>query len=356
MTAIAGLDTGRSRRRRRSRSSRRPRTTGLLVEGSGSGTDTIRRPATRRSTSRPRPRSAATSGSRWRARDRRRRPRRPGGPAGLRRAAPVRPADGRQPGDGRRRVGAGRLQRRRRARVGVVRPGRDVRHAAPDGARRVDRRERRRADAPAPGQRPDRRGPRHAHDRALDVWRRVIAAADAQAVQTAMQAAVEGDLGQAVHRRGGQGAAASRPPASPGTAELGGDRASRTPGSSASRRSRTRRSRSPCSSSRAAAAASAPRRSPGSLLPALLRPVRCSLMTGPARSRDDRPRPDDRAHRPALIAARAGVAVRRGLGGLVRRRRAVPRRDGRDRLPDGHLGRRADPVQGLNEIDSARSS
>ena len=48
---------------------------------------------------------------------------------------------------------AGRLRRRRRARVGVVRPGRDVRHAAPDGARGVDRRERRRADAAAPRER-----------------------------------------------------------------------------------------------------------------------------------------------------------------------------------------------------------
>ena len=135
-------------------------------------------------------------------------------------ADPVRPADGRQPGDRRRRRRAGRLQRRRRARVGVVRPGRDVRHAAPDGARGVDRRERRRADAPAPGARADGRGPGDADDPTLD-WRRVLAAADAQAVQAAMQAGGRGRP-RAGSSRPGRRCRGVPTAGKSGTAELGG--------------------------------------------------------------------------------------------------------------------------------------
>ena len=65
----------------------------------------------------------------------------------------------------RQRLRAGRLRRRRRARQRVVRPGRDVRHAAPDGARGRDGGERRRADAAATRHGADRQGG-HPHDRA----------------------------------------------------------------------------------------------------------------------------------------------------------------------------------------------
>ena len=75
----------------------------------------------------------------------RRQARRPGGAARLRRPDPVRPADGPQPRHRRRRSRARWVRRRRRARVRIVRPGRDLRDPAPDGARGVDGRERRRA-------------------------------------------------------------------------------------------------------------------------------------------------------------------------------------------------------------------
>ena len=173
------------------------------------------------------------------------------------------------------RVGAGRLQRRRRARVGVVRPGRDVRHAAADGARGVDRRERRRPDAPAAGQRPDRRGRGRALDLALDVATR-DGRADAQSVQTAMQAAVEGDLGQEFTA----GAAVPGVPTAgkSGTAELGGI------GRATLLVHRLRTGRQPEGRDRRARRAGRPRRRARRAArriaaPALLRPVRCSLMT-----------------------------------------------------------------------------
>ena len=70
-----------------------------------------------------------------------------------------------QPGHRRRRQRPRRLRGRHGAGVGGVRPGRDVRDAAPDGARRLDRGQRRRADEAAPRDgahrrrsgRPDRR-------------------------------------------------------------------------------------------------------------------------------------------------------------------------------------------------------
>ena len=98
-------------------------------------------------------------------RDRRRRPRRVRRADGVRGRPAVRPADRRLAGDQRRREAAGRLHRRRRAGERLVRPGRDVRHAAPDGARRVHRRERRRADAAAPRDVDDRQEERDADDR-----------------------------------------------------------------------------------------------------------------------------------------------------------------------------------------------
>ena len=97
--------------------------------------------------------------------DRRRPARGRGREARVRGAAPVRPADGDQPRDDGRRQRAGRLRRRRRAGDRVVRPGRDLRDAAPDGARGVDGRQRRRADAAPPRDGADRRRARRAHDR-----------------------------------------------------------------------------------------------------------------------------------------------------------------------------------------------
>ena len=152
VTAIAGLDCGRispvddvrGAARRRAR-------TGSSSRASGSATAIIRRPVTRRSTSPAPPRSQLQHLVRARrARDRRRPAGRLGRPrSGFGDADPVRPADGGQPGDERRRRFAGRVQRRRRAGVTPsFGQGRDVRDAAPDGARGVDRRQRRRADAP----------------------------------------------------------------------------------------------------------------------------------------------------------------------------------------------------------------
>ena len=73
---------------------------------------------------------------------------------GLRRPAAVRSADRRVAGDRRQRIAAGRLPGRRRARERGLRPGRDVRDTAPDGARRRDRGERRGADASRGSSRP----------------------------------------------------------------------------------------------------------------------------------------------------------------------------------------------------------
>ena len=63
------------------------------------------------------------------------------GRVGFRRAAAVRPADGAVPGHERGRQLRRRLQGRRRARERRLWPGGDRRDAAPDGARRRDRRE-----------------------------------------------------------------------------------------------------------------------------------------------------------------------------------------------------------------------
>ena len=93
----------------------------------------------------------------------RRGPGRLGRPARLRGADPVRPADGGQPGDERRRHLRRRLQGRRRAGQRGLRPGRDPGHPAPDGARRGDRRQRRRDDE-APAGDLDRRPGRAAGD------------------------------------------------------------------------------------------------------------------------------------------------------------------------------------------------
>ena len=73
---------------------------------------------------------------------------------------PFRPAHGDQPRDRRRRRGARRIRGRRRARVGRIRAGGDVRDAAPDGARGLDGRERRRADGAPARERDHRYGAR----------------------------------------------------------------------------------------------------------------------------------------------------------------------------------------------------
>ena len=134
--------------------------------------------------------------------DRRRGPRRLRRPDGLRRGDPVRPADGRVAGDQRRRQGAGRLQRRRRAGQRRLRPGRDVRHAAPDGARRRDRRQRRGAHAAAPGD-VDLQRARAARGRSGRArWAGSSRRPTPQAINAAMVQAVEGDARPAVHDRG----------------------------------------------------------------------------------------------------------------------------------------------------------
>ena len=81
-----------------------------------------------------------------RARDRRRPAGQRSRKARVRGVDPVRPADGDQPRDVGRRTGPGRLHRRRRAGIGLLRAGGDIRDAPPDGARGVDRGQRRRAD------------------------------------------------------------------------------------------------------------------------------------------------------------------------------------------------------------------
>ena len=78
---------------------------------------------------------------------------------------PLRPAHRRLAAQRRERPPAGRVRRRRRAGERRLRPGRDLRDPAPDGAGRVHRRQRRRADAAAPGDRDDRQAQRDAADR-----------------------------------------------------------------------------------------------------------------------------------------------------------------------------------------------
>ena len=186
-----------------------------------------------------------------------------------------------------------------------------------------------------------------------------------------MQEAVEGDLGRQFT------AGAARSPGVPtagksGTAELGGTRRAALVVHRLRAGREPDRSRSPCSSSAADGAGSARRRSPGRCIAALLRAVRDAVTTEGYARRPDRPRPartrDAAPHRPrapvagiarsdrrapAHRADRAGVIAlgsprcSRSSRCVVRRRRAVPRRHGRDRLPDGAVGRRTDPVPRL---------
>ena len=78
----------------------------------------------------------------------------------------------------------------------VVRPGRDVRHAAPDGARRLDRRQRRGADATAARHRDDRQAQRDADDRPDSRWAGSSRRRMPQSINAAMVQAVEGPLGR----------------------------------------------------------------------------------------------------------------------------------------------------------------
>ena len=126
-----------------------------------------------------------------RAQDRRRQARRVRQADGLRGAAAVRPPDRGLAGHQWRRVTAGRLQRRRRARQRGLWPGRDVRDAAPDGAGRLDRGERWGADA-APARHGDDRQRSGTKAIGPQSMGRVISPADAQAITTAMVQAVEG--------------------------------------------------------------------------------------------------------------------------------------------------------------------
>ena len=134
----------------------------------------------------------------------------------------VRAAHLAQPGQRRRRP-AGRLPRPGRAGQRRLRPGRGARHAAPDGARRVDHRQRRPADEAQAGRRAARQR-RHGHAaRCRRRWSQVIDPVEAQVIGDAMQRAVEGRYGEDF-------AGAAKVPGVPtagksGTAQLGGDAA-----------------------------------------------------------------------------------------------------------------------------------
>ena len=173
----------------------------------------------------------------------------------------VRPADGGLAGH---RTAAGQqpggFARRRRARQRRLRPGRDVRDAAPDGARRGDGRQRRRADAAAArhGARPaNERAPRRS---ARSRWRRVI---DRRATpRRSTRAMVAGGRGRpraAVHHRREGARRHDRRQVGHGRAGRDG-RAALVVHRLRARRG-TRRSRSRSSSSRPAGAARSRRRS-----------------------------------------------------------------------------------------------
>ena len=203
---------------------------------------------------------------------------------------------------------------------------RDVRDAAPDGARRVDRRQRRRADAAAPrdGARPASSGTRD--DRPASRWRRVISAARRRRrSHAAMVQAVEGDLGR-------QFTTGAKVPGVTDGRQVGHGRAGRhgraalvvhrlRPGRG------TRRSRSPSSSSRPAAAASVAAPIAGDLHAALL-DLSSDIRERrePAAARPDEPAPPDRRaadssasgwpRSPLVLAALfGGVAAAAWVGG-----------------------------------------
>ena len=204
------------------------------------------------------------------------------------------------------------------------------------------------------------RGRRHPDDRRRRPGAGSSAAADAQAIQAAMQQAVEGDLGR-------QFTAGAKVPGVPtagksGTAELGGSRraalvvhrlrAGREP---AGRDRRARRARRPGRGARGAARRDAACQRYFELYG---EPVHGA--TRPSRP----PEPPVRDARAAPArAARAGAVIALGLARRCSRcRRRVASFvggepflgvDGRDRLPDGPVGRRPDPVPRLNESAAA---
>ena len=165
----------RDRRRRASgparssptrRSRTRPRQSGTASSSTGSGSTSTLASRLGRTTSSARPRCRRTSGSRSPAS-------RPAATTSSEYAGRM-GFGGRLPFDlptaasqvtVRRRHGAGRVRGRHGAGERRLRPGADVRDPAPDGARRGDRRQRRRADAAAARDRDDRQAG-HADDRA----------------------------------------------------------------------------------------------------------------------------------------------------------------------------------------------
>ena len=291
----------RSRRRRRTRSSRRPRRTACSSMGSGSATATTRRPAT---TALDLVEATEVSCNIWYAL------------TGLETGggdlvdyagrmgfgAPIPfdlPTAVSQVTNG-GGAAAGRVRRRRRAGERRLRPGRDVRHAAPDGAGRGDGRQRRRADAAAPRHGDHRQG-RDAHDRADGDGpghrrRRRRARSPRRWCQ-----AVEGDARPAVHdRRQGPGRH-DRRQVRHGRARRHGRAALVVHRVRAGRA--TRRSRSPSSSSRPAAAREVAAPIAGDLMARYLKGWRgrrdgASRATPIDAAEPPRePRPDDRAHR-----------------------------------------------------------
>ncbi len=154
-----------------------------------------------------------------RARDRRRRPRRLRGAPRVRGADPVRPADRGLAGHQRHGRRARRLQGRRGARERVLRPGRDVRDAAPDGPRREHGRQRRRAHEAA-SRDGHHRPQRDARDRPRDAPAGHRPRATPRPSPTPWSRPSQGDLGQRF--TAGAKVPGVTTAGKSGTAELGG--------------------------------------------------------------------------------------------------------------------------------------
>ncbi len=259
VTAIAGLGSGAITPETTYPEQPRSERDGLLVEGF---------PRPRRAPSRNRLRDARPGrGDRglvqhlvrvdrardgWRGADRLRRS------DGVWCTHPVRPPDRGLTGHQRKRDRSGWLRRRRRARQRRIWAGGDVRDTAADGARRIDGRQRWRADAAPNRDRPDRQG-RDPDDQSPIDGSRAVGRRCARPSRRRWSRPwrVRSVAGSRPARR----CPASRSPESQGRPSSAAA-ASHTPGSSASLRPRTRRSSSRCLSSRRDAVGKWPRRSP----------------------------------------------------------------------------------------------
>ena len=236
--------------------------------------------------------------------DRRRRPRRrtpTGWASGRRSRSTCRPPSRRSPtATG---SAAGRVRRRRRAGERRLRPGRDLRDAAPDGAGRVHRRQRRRADAAAPGHRDDRQrgGTRKIGPEQIGA---VIDPADADAItRRRWSPRSRATLGRQFTT--GAKVPGVTTAGKSGTAELGGTRRAALVVHRVRPGRATRRSRSPSSSSRAAGAARPRRRIAGDLMTRYLGGSTDDATPPERPGRTTRPTPPSDAGRRAAAARRA---------------------------------------------------